>query len=45
MKPTERHIDFKLLLSGYIRDTTQPAFNCSKLLIETIEKGEKYVQS
>ena len=24
---------------------TQPAFNCSKLTIETLEKGVKYVQS
>ena len=27
----------------YIR--SQPAFNCSKLTIETLEQGVKYVQS
>ena len=25
--------------------TTQPAFTCSKLTIETLEQGVKYVQS
>ena len=25
--------------------TTQPTFNCSKLTIETLEQGVKYVQS
>ena len=25
--------------------TSQPAFTCSKLTIETLEKGVKYVQS
>ena len=27
------------------RVTTQPAFTCSKLIIETLEQGVKYVQS
>ena len=27
------------------RVTTQPAFTCSKLTIETLEQGVKYVQS
>ena len=26
-------------------DDTQPAFTCSKLTIETLEQGVKYVQS
>ena len=26
-------------------DVTQPAFTCSKLTIETLEQGVKYVQS
>ena len=26
-------------------DSTQPAFTCSKLTIETLEQGVKYVQS
>ena len=26
-------------------DLTQPAFTCSKLTIETLEQGVKYVQS
>ena len=26
-------------------DTSQPAFICSKLTIETLEQGVKYVQS
>ena len=28
-----------------ILDHTQPAFTCSKLTIETLEQGVKYVQS
>ena len=31
-------LDFRLL-------ETQPAFTCSKLTIETLEQGVKYVQS
>ena len=27
------------------KDTTQPAFTCSKLTMETLEQGVKYVQS
>ena len=27
------------------RQTSQPAFSCSKLTIETLEQGVKYVQS
>ena len=27
------------------QDRSQPAFTCSKLTIETLEQGEKYVQS
>ena len=26
-------------------DSTQPAFNCSKLTIETLEQDKKYIQS
>ena len=29
----------------WLRDTIQPAFTCSKLTIETLEQGLKYVQS
>ena len=29
----------------YSECTTQPAFTCSKLTIETLEQGVKYVQS
>ena len=29
----------------YFTKTTQPAFTCSKLTIETLEQGVKYVQS
>ena len=29
----------------YTRDWPQPAFTCSKLTIETLEQGVKYVQS
>ena len=29
----------------YINSISQPAFNCSKLTIETLEQGVKYVQS
>ena len=28
-----------------VRNRTQPAFSCSKLTIETLEQGVKYVQS
>ena len=28
-----------------IRQTTQPTITCSKLTIETVEQGVKYVQS
>ena len=28
-----------------VRSPTQPAFTCSKLTIETLEQGVKYVQS
>ena len=27
------------------KQDTQPAFNCSKLAIETLERGVEYVQS
>ena len=47
--------NFKLFLSYYYRhkiatdkktkETTQPAITCSKLTIETLEQGVKYVQS
>ena len=30
---------------GVAMITTQPAFTCSKLTIETLEQGVKYVQS
>ena len=30
---------------SYILVLTQPAFTCSKLTIETLEQGVKYVQS
>ena len=34
-----------LMFLGGIRDHSQPAFTCSKLTIETLEQGVKYVQS
>ena len=30
---------------AFIRFTSQPAITCSKLTIETLEQGVKYVQS
>ena len=36
------HYDIALLTKVY---TAQPAFTCSKLTIETLEQGVKYVQS
>ena len=35
----------KVWWSSSLKDTTQPAFTCSKLTIETLEQGVKYVQS
>ena len=33
------------VLQGFKYTSVQPAFNCSKLTIETIEQDMKYVQS
>ena len=33
------------LCKTYIRELAQPAFTCSKLKIETLEQGVKYVQN
>ena len=33
------------IMRNEIAPTTQPAFTCSKLTIETLEQGVKYVQS
>ena len=46
-------LGFKTIVSGQklislffmIHGHTQPAFTCSKLTIETLEQGVKYVQS
>ena len=35
----------KIKLKFYHVVTSQPAFTCSKLTIETLEQGVKYVQS
>ena len=34
-----------IILSNLKKPETQPAFTCSKLTIETLEQGVKYVQS
>ena len=34
-----------LLLINVVEYRTQPAFTCSKLTLETLEQGVKYVQS
>ena len=34
-----------LTLAKYMPAKTQPTFTCSKLAIETLEQGVKYVQS
>ena len=31
--------------SHHLNDASQSAFSCSKLIIETLESGVKYVQS
>ena len=36
---------FRQVHSTNITATTQPTFTCSKLTIETLEKGVKYVQN
>ena len=40
---------FDVVISGMVtcvhKRSTQPAFTCSKLTIETLEQGVKYVQS
>ena len=41
----EYKIGNKCLNFWNINVTTQPAFTCSKLTIETLEQGVKYVQS
>ena len=33
------------VINSYSREATQPAFTCSKLTIETLKQGVKYVQS
>ena len=35
----------KYIKKNHSKDKTQPAFTCSKLTIETLEQGVKYVQS
>ena len=35
----------RVILIAHPRVTTQPAIACSKLTIETLEQGVKYVQS
>ena len=47
IKASEGHLreineQLKIDLQRYV---TQPEFTCSKLTIETLEQGEKYVQS
>ena len=37
-------IDHELLIAK-LYECFQPAFNCSKLTIETLEQGVKYVQN
>ena len=37
--------DFSFYLSNLAEYLSQPAFTCSKLTIETLEQGAKYVQS
>ena len=45
-KVTYRDPQIWNLIPGNIKtDTTQPAITCSKLTIETLEQGVKYVQS
>ena len=39
---SDNHIFYQVFLLSNI---TQPAFTCSKLTIETLEQGVKYVQS
>ena len=34
-----------LIISGFLTSTTQPAITCSKLTIEALKQGVKYVQS
>ena len=36
---------YKKFLFLFRRDPSQPAFTCSKITIETLEQGVKYVQS
>ena len=38
-------MDHKYKLNKFKRLISQPAFTCSKLTIETLEQGVKYVQS
>ena len=39
-------LDFRLPHKlSYYKNSTQPAFTCSTLTIETLEQGVKYVQS
>ena len=33
------------MINQLIPSSTQPAFTCSKLTIETLEQGVKYIQS
>ena len=41
----KRPMSLSVNLAKFSRTATQPAFTCSKLTIETLEQGVKYVQS
>ena len=41
----KRPMSISVNLAKFSRTATQPAFTCSKLTIETLEQGVKYVQS
>ena len=41
---TFRHVSMVIFLKNILA-VSQPAFTCSKLTIETLEQGVKYVQS
>ena len=43
--PLLANLNFLFIRSQFIRITTQPAFTCSKVTMETLEQDLKYVQS
>ena len=43
--PLLANLNFLFITTQFIRITTQPAFTCSKVTMETLEQDVKYVQS